>query len=178
MSTGTCSQGITERECESCGPHFLGGWHAQKHGKAAAQPTRICNCFNLISDTQDALGCLWISKISLQLFLHFFFFKWITSYVLLWFFSPDGHIHPHLVSSAGGREDQHQIHWAGFDIWWCSIKKMKKVGLSRWNKSSKREKESIMPVKILIYSVMKRLSDHLNIISDVTPVLVCLKDIQ
>lgn len=29
----------------------------------------------------------------------------------------------------------------------------KKVGFSRWNKSSKREEESIMPMKILIYSV-------------------------
>lgn len=45
-------------------------------------------------------------------------------------------------------------------------------------KSSIREKESIISMKILIYSVTKRLSDKLNIISDVTPVLVCLDGIQ
>lgn len=35
-----------------------------------------------------------------------------------------------------------------------------------------------MPTKILVYSVMKRLSDHLNVISDVTSLLVCFDDIQ
>lgn len=57
------------------------------------------------------------------------------------------------------------------------LKKKKKLKFVD-GKSSVREKESIISMKILIYSVTKRLSDKLNIISDVTPVLVCLDGIQ
>lgn len=71
----------------------------QERSKGAAQPTRICNCFALLSDAQAALGCLWTGEISLQLFLPFFYFKLITS--SLFFFCPnDGHIHPYLTWEA------------------------------------------------------------------------------